>query len=91
MKIRIIISRIKDTAIIIASIVLSKTLVKNPNSLTKSKIVIAIIRVRIITTNGIYFVNDLINCDASELYCVSEIGESAVAVSSIILLSMSLF
>src|SRR5215203_286385 len=71
-----------DTAIIIASIVSSDKILVNPKSITKSKIVIAAIRIKIITTNGIFFVNDLINCDASELYCVSTIGESTFILSS---------
>jgi hypothetical protein len=90
-KIRNMISRI-DRAIIIVSNVLSvNTLVKNPDGLTtKSNVVIDAIKISIITTNGIYFKNDLINCDASELYCVSKIGESTAAASSM-LSSMLLF
>ena len=73
-----------DTEIIIASIVWSGKNIKNPNSLTKSKIVIDVIIIRIVRTNGIFLVNDLINCDASWLYFESKIRESSMELSSLI-------
>ena len=51
--------------------------------------VIDAIIIRIVITHGIFLVNDLINCDASELYCVSKRRESSssmkLASSSLIL------
>jgi hypothetical protein len=79
-----------DTAIIIASIVSSDKILIKPKSITKSRVVIDTIKIRIITTNGIFFVNDFINCDASELYCVS-ITESALRLKPVLSLSNPLF
>ena len=67
-----------DTEIIITSIVWSGKNIINPNSLTKSKIVIDAIIIRNVRTNGIFLVNDLINCDASRLYFESKRREPSI-------------
>jgi hypothetical protein len=61
------IMRNKDITIIIESIVWSDKILVNPKSISKSKIVIEAIRMRISITNEIFFVKDLVNRDASEL------------------------
>ena len=66
-----------------ASIVSSDRTLINPKSIDKSKIVIPVITNRINIRKKIFFINDLINCYALELYCVSNRAELLFILSSI--------
>jgi hypothetical protein len=84
--------RKRDVPIIIESIVSSDKKVINPKSIDKSKIVIPVIPIKIRIRKRIFFVNDLINCDALELYCVRISAELLFILSSILsLVDVSFF